>query len=113
MRIILTIALSAPMFCVPALAETVPEAPKVYLETPAGKGDPNAISCRAPQAMTGTLTRGPAACALNSVLALYRKAGMDVAADGIHAVYKSGGRMAPVLLSDGTARAMTNFQTGR
>jgi len=40
--------------------------------------------------MTGTHMRGPAVCGLNSVWALYRKAGMDVAADGMHVLYRTG-----------------------
>jgi hypothetical protein len=55
-------------------------------QTPDGSGDPNAISCRPPQALPGSRLRGPEVCKTNAVWARYRKDGMDVAADGIHDV---------------------------
>jgi len=45
MKLSLTIALSALMLSVPALADTVPAGVKLRAYPPVGNGDPNAISC--------------------------------------------------------------------
>ena|SRR5450432_193161 len=74
------------VLCVPAMAQTAPQAPKFYSVTPTGEGDPNAITCRPPQAQPNSRLPGPEVCKLNSVWARYYKDGMDVAADGIHDV---------------------------
>ncbi len=59
-----------------------PPAKTIYAKTPTGEGDPNAISCRAPQKLTGSRMLGPEVCKLNAVWAQYAKDGMDVSADG-------------------------------
>lgn len=53
---------------------------------PTGEGDPNAITCRAPQTLPGSRLKGPEVCKTNAVWAQYRRDGMEPAADGIHDV---------------------------
>jgi hypothetical protein len=57
-----------------------------WAAAPDGTGDPDAITCRPPQALPGSRLLGPQVCKTNAVWARYRKDGMDVAADGIHDV---------------------------
>ena len=73
------------LLSVPALAE-VPDATPVVKtrDTPTGVGDPNAITCRAPQTLPGERLKGPEVCRTNAQWAQYRKDGMDLAADGVH-----------------------------
>jgi hypothetical protein len=59
-------------------------AAQISANTPTGEGDPNAITCRAPQALPGQRLLGPQVCKTNAIWAQYHKDGMDVAADGIH-----------------------------
>ena len=54
--------------------------------TPSGEGNPNAVVCRAPQALPGSRLPGPRVCKINATWAQYRKDGMDVAADGMQIV---------------------------
>ena len=86
MRLILTMAFSTLMLGAPALGQVTPEAPKVYMETPTGEGDPTATTCRPPQRQPHSRISGPEVCKTNAVWARYRRDGMDVAADGIHDV---------------------------
>jgi len=68
-------------------AHVAPPAPVIsYSNAPNGEGDPNAITCRAPQLLPQSRLRGPEVCKTNAVWARYRKDGMEVAADGIHDV---------------------------
>ena len=49
---------------------------------PNGQGDPDAITCRAPQALPGSRLPGPEICKTNRVWAALRAQGQDVSADG-------------------------------
>ena len=49
---------------------------------PSGEGNPDDITCRAPQIIPGTRKRGPKVCKTNIVWAQYREDGMTVSADG-------------------------------
>ena len=53
---------------------------------PTGEGDPFVITCRAPQTLPGSRLKGPEVCKTNQVWAMYRRDGMEPAADGIHDV---------------------------
>jgi hypothetical protein len=85
--------------------------------TPDGSGDPNAITCRAPQPLPDSRLMGPEVCKTNAVWARYRKDGMDVAADGTHDVQSEKWRStnpqachAATMGSSSTAGAInTNF----
>ena len=57
-----------------------------YSNTPDGKGDALAITCRPPQKLPGQRLLGPEVCKTNEVWARYAKDGMEVSADGIHDV---------------------------
>jgi hypothetical protein len=59
---------------------------KTYANFPTGEGDPDAITCRVPQRLPDSRLNGPEVCKTNSDWAQYRRAGMDVAPDGVHAV---------------------------
>jgi hypothetical protein len=59
---------------------------KSHAVFPTGEGAPYAITCRPPQYLPGSRLMGPEVCKTNILWALYRKDGMDVAADGIHDV---------------------------
>ncbi|HWM61632.1 MAG TPA: hypothetical protein VNN98_05735 [Rhizomicrobium sp.] len=50
--------------------------------TPSGVGDPHAIVCRAPQALTDSGAMGPKLCMHNSVWARLTLTGQDLSADG-------------------------------
>ena len=64
----------------PALAAETGSFP-VFAETPSGDGDPNAISCRAPQALeSGAM--GPRICMHNNVWVRLTMTGQDLSADG-------------------------------
>ena len=54
----------------------------VKAETPSGEGDPDAIVCRAPQAVPGTGAMGPKICMHNNVWARLTMTGQDLSADG-------------------------------
>jgi hypothetical protein len=55
----------------------------VVQTTPSGEGDPRTIICRAPQPLTKSRIMGPKVCRRNGVWAVMRKAGQDIAADGV------------------------------
>ena len=61
----------------PALAED-----KILSRRPDGTGNPDATTCRPPQPLPQSRTRGPEVCKLNSQWALLRKNGQDISADG-------------------------------
>jgi hypothetical protein len=63
---------------------------KSYANFPTGEGDPSAITCRPPQPLPNSRLSGPEVCKTNSDWARYRRDGMDVAPDGIHAVSRHG-----------------------
>ncbi len=69
--------LAAPAF---AAALDDPNAP-VLAVTPSGDGNPDAIVCRAPQALAGGGT-GPKVCMHNNVWARLTMTGQDLSADG-------------------------------
>jgi len=50
--------------------------------TPSGVGDPDAIVCRAPQALADSGAMGPQVCMHNSVWARLTATGQDLSADG-------------------------------
>ena len=77
MRLILTVTISALMLS-PTLADTA----ETYALTPTGDGDPNAITCRVPQALPGLHRAGPEACNTNAEWARYRADRLDVTPDG-------------------------------
>ena len=66
----------------PVLAAADAADPPVMPETPGGVGDPNAIVCRAPQALPGSGAMGPKVCMHNSVWARLTVTGQDLSADG-------------------------------
>ena len=88
------IAIFALAFSTPAFAQSAPAAQEVeaapqiksYSSDPSGEGDPNVITCRAPQTLPDSRLKGPEVCKTNAVWAQYRKDGMTVAADGVHDV---------------------------
>jgi hypothetical protein len=59
---------------------------KNYALFPSGEGDPDAVTCRPPNARLNV----PEVCKKNSIWAQYRRDGMDVAPDGIHDVPQRG-----------------------
>jgi hypothetical protein len=65
----------------PALAANDASYP-VLPVTPSGAGDPNAIVCRAPQALADSGAMGPQVCMHNSVWARLTETGQDLSADG-------------------------------
>ena len=104
------------MLCAPALAQTAPVTGRVNSSSPTGEGDPNAITCRPPQALPTSRLPGPEVCKTNAVWAQYNKDGMDVAADGIHDVPSEKRRninpqaCRPATMGGGGSNAMTtNF----
>lgn len=56
--------------------------PPIMPQTPSGAGDPNAMVCRAPQALPGSGAMGPEVCMHNSVWARLTMTGQDLSADG-------------------------------
>jgi hypothetical protein len=66
----------------PALAAAEATDPPVLPATPSGLGDPNAIVCRAPQALPGSGAMGPKICMHNSVWIQLTMTGKDLSADG-------------------------------
>jgi hypothetical protein len=56
--------------------------PPVTPETPSGVGDPDAVVCRAPQALPGSGAMGPKVCMHNNVWARLTVTGQDLSADG-------------------------------
>jgi len=76
----------------PALAET-----RAVSMHPDGTGDPDATTCRPPQALPGSRMSGPQVCKLNSQWALLRKNGQDISADGRDIIPDAkAGAMAPM-----------------
>jgi len=69
------------LFATPAFA--VPDDPSypVMPDTPSGLGDPNGVTCRAPQAMPGG-GMGPKICMQNNVWVRLSLTGKDLSADG-------------------------------
>jgi hypothetical protein len=59
---------------------------KNYAKFPTGEGDPDSLTCRPPQPLPNSRLNGPEVCMTNAAWAQYRRDGMDVAADGVHAV---------------------------
>jgi hypothetical protein len=80
MRIFTIVLLS--LLATPVLAETDASNAPVMPETPSGEGDPNAVVCRAPQALHGSGTMGPKICMHNSVWMRLTMTGKDLSADG-------------------------------
>ena len=76
----LTVALLG-LLATPVLAAEVSD-PPVLPQTPSGTGDPNAIVCRAPQALPGSGVLGPKLCMHNSVWARLTMTGQDLSPDG-------------------------------
>jgi hypothetical protein len=72
--------LEQPVAAVPAPALVLNE-PATAL-APRGDGDPDTITCRAPQALPGSRLPGPQVCKANRVWAQLRADGKDVAPDG-------------------------------
>ena len=56
--------------------------PSLAWADPDGSGDPNTITCRAPQLLPRSRLVGPEVCKTNATWARYRKDGMVVSADG-------------------------------
>jgi hypothetical protein len=54
----------------------------VMPETPSGEGDPDAMVCRAPQALPDSGALGPKICMHNNVWARLTMTGQDLSADG-------------------------------
>jgi hypothetical protein len=81
MRRCIPLALSLLLLTGAASAQT---GEKAYAVFPTGAGDPDAITCRPPQAVPNSRLNGPEVCKKNSVWAKYRRDGMDVAPDGFH-----------------------------
>jgi beta-lactamase regulating signal transducer with metallopeptidase domain len=80
---------AAPALPVPQQSVTalVPQAAPVLKETttalnPRGDGDPDAITCRAPQLLPGSRLPGPQVCKANRVWAQLRADGKDISEDG-------------------------------
>jgi len=69
------------LFATPAFA--VPDDPSypVMPDTPSGLGDPNGVTCRAPQAMPGG-GMGPKICMKNDIWVRLSLTGKDLSADG-------------------------------
>jgi hypothetical protein len=73
-------ALEQPVAAVPAQTPVLKE--PVTALAPRGDGDPDAITCRAPQALPGSRLPGPQICKTNRVWAQLRADGKDVTPDG-------------------------------
>jgi len=54
------------------------------ITSPTGEGDPDQVTCRAPQQMPNSRLLGPRVCRSNATWARYHRDGMDIAPDGIH-----------------------------
>jgi hypothetical protein len=77
--LILACALMMAVAQIPAIAQTTTD----VAGDPSGEGNPDDISCRAPQLIPGTRNqRGPKVCKANAIWAQYREDGMTVSADG-------------------------------
>jgi len=70
MRLILAIALSAPMLCLPAMAET---GQNYSANLPTGAGDPDAITCFQPKTAVGWHLPAPPVCRTNATWLRYRR----------------------------------------
>ena len=78
-RLIFACALMMAVADVSAIAQTTAD----VAGEPTGEGNPDDISCRAPQLIPGTRNqRGPKVCKANAIWAQYREDGMTVSADG-------------------------------
>src|SRR5258707_1381100 len=77
----LSLALLA-LLTTPALA--VPDDPSypVLPDTPSGSGDPNAVTCRAPQPLSGSSGMGPKICMQNNIWVRLSLTGKDLSPDG-------------------------------
>ena len=75
-------------FLVLMLALPLPVAAQITTDVagePTGQGNPDDITCRAPQLIPGSRNRrGPKVCKSNAVWAQYREDGMTVSEDGTH-----------------------------
>ncbi len=74
-----------PFTIVPAktAAPAVPVVKQISLAlTPTGAGDPDAITCRVPQALPGSRLSGPEVCKTNRVWASLRAQGLDISPNG-------------------------------
>ncbi|HKU63634.1 MAG TPA: M56 family metallopeptidase [Rhizomicrobium sp.] len=74
-----------------AVAVLVPQPPTALKEAvtalnPRGDGDPDAITCRAPQALPGSRLLGPRVCKTNRIWAQLRADGKEVSEDGTRVV---------------------------
>ena len=77
--LIIACALMMAVAQIPAIAQTTTD----VASDPSGEGNPDDISCRAPQLIPGTRNqRGPKVCKANAIWAQYREDGMTVSADG-------------------------------
>jgi hypothetical protein len=73
--------------CTLLLAQSLPlmaQTTTMVSGNPTGEGNPDDITCRAPQILEGVRSRGPKVCKTNAVWAQYREDGMMVSADGTH-----------------------------
>jgi hypothetical protein len=59
-------------------------------DMPSGEGDPDAISCRAPQPLVGSRLMGPEICKYNREWARLNDAGLNISGDGKRMVQASG-----------------------
>ena len=78
---------AAPPPSAPPKVEAPPAAAAGTHETvlaiyPSGAGDPDAVTCRAPQLLPGSRLAGPEVCRTNSVWAQLRAQGRDISPDG-------------------------------
>jgi len=74
-------ALEQPVADVPAQAPVLKE--PVTVLNPRGDGDPDAVTCRAPQAMPGSRLPGPQVCKTNGAWAQLRADGKEIGPDGV------------------------------
>ena len=88
MKFVLVIALSAPMFCLPALAET---GPTYSAMLPAGAGDPDAITCFQPKTKVGWHLPPQPLCRTNATWARFHKYQMFAPASSPSAEYSNNG----------------------
>ncbi|MDB5739394.1 MAG: hypothetical protein JWP16_434 [Alphaproteobacteria bacterium] len=79
MRIALALLASVPLF---AFATVQAADFPVLPETPSGQGDPDAMVCRAPQALPASGALGPKICMHNNVWLRLTMTGQDLSADG-------------------------------
>jgi hypothetical protein len=80
----IALALLASLSLLAARASDLPVLP----ETPSGQGDPDAIVCRAPQALPQPGALGPKVCMHNNVWLRLTMTGQDLSADGKHVILR-------------------------